>query len=151
MQTTPLTDPCIRKKLKKMGIHTATGLDGWCVSDLLCLPDEILDLFAEMMHIIEDTGIWPAALARGFISLIPKGEGMQPMQQRPLSVLSQLYWVWAGIRLEECMVWREHWIHPHTYGFTKKRGATYAAALISLLLELHKRSSKFCRALVWTM
>ena len=36
------------------------------------------------------------------------------------------------------MVWREHWIHPHAYGFKKKRGATDAAALISRLLELHK-------------
>ena len=46
MQTAPLTGPRIRKRLKKMGIHTATGLDGWCVSDLLCLPDEVLDMFA---------------------------------------------------------------------------------------------------------
>ena len=91
-----------------------------------------------MLHIIEGTGIWPAALARGFISLIPKGEGIEPMQQRPLSVLSQLYSVWAGIRPEECMIWQEHWIHPHAYGFRKKRGTTNAAALISLLLELHK-------------
>ena len=73
MQSAPLTDPRIRKRLKKMGIHTATGLDGWCVSDLLCLADEVLDMFAELLGIVEDMGIWPAALARGFISLIPKG------------------------------------------------------------------------------
>ena len=36
------------------------------------------------------------------------------------------------------MVLQEHWIHPHAYRFRKKRGATDAAALISLLLELHK-------------
>ena len=36
------------------------------------------------------------------------------------------------------MVWLEHWIHPHAYGFRKKRGATNAAALVPLLLELHK-------------
>ena len=59
------------------------------------------------------------------------------MQQRPLSVLSQLYGVWAGIKLEECMIWQEKWVHPHTYGFRKKRGATDAAALIALLIELH--------------
>ena len=57
MQTAPLTGPCIRKRLKKMGIHTATGLNGWCVSDLLCLPDEVLDMFAELLNIVEDTGI----------------------------------------------------------------------------------------------
>ena len=63
---------------------------------------------------------------------------MMPMQQRPLSVLSQIYRVWAGIGLEECMVWQELWIHPHAYGFRKKRGATDAAAFISMLIELHK-------------
>ena len=36
------------------------------------------------------------------------------------------------------MVWQEHWIHPHASGFRKKKGATDAAALMSLLLELHK-------------
>ena len=59
------------------------------------------------------------------------------MQQRPLSVLSQLFRVWAGVKLEECMIWQEKWVHPHAYGFRKKRGSTNAAALIALLIELH--------------
>ena len=58
------------------------------------------------------------------------------MQQRPLSVLSQIYRVWAGVRLEECMTWQETWIPPQAYGFRKKRGATDAAGMISLLIEL---------------
>ena len=29
------------------------------------------------------------------------------------------------------------WVHPHTYGFREKRGATDASALIALLIELH--------------
>ena len=36
------------------------------------------------------------------------------------------------------MLWQEQWIHPHAYGFRKKRGATDAAAFISMLIELHK-------------
>ena len=90
-----------------MGVHTAMGLDGWCVADLLCLPDSLLNMVAGLLAIVESTGKWPRILARGYVSLIPKGEGMLPMQQRPLSVLSQLYRVWAGIRLEECMVRQE--------------------------------------------
>ena len=35
------------------------------------------------------------------------------------------------------MVWQESWAHPHAFGFRKKRGATDAAALIALLIELH--------------
>ena len=40
------------------------------------------------------------------------------------------------------MVWQEQWIHPHAYGLRTKRGATDAAALISLLLELHKTNQQ---------
>ena len=36
------------------------------------------------------------------------------------------------------MLWQEGWIHPHAFGFRKRRGATDAAALIALLVELHK-------------
>ena len=97
----------------------------------------LFDMLAQLLTHIESTGLWPCVLARGFVSLIPKGEGMLPMQQRPLSVLSQLYRVWVGVRLEECMIWQEKWAHPHAYGFRKKRGATDAAALIALLIELH--------------
>ena len=137
MDATPLTGARLRKRFRKMGVPTATGLDGWCVADLLCLPNALFDMLAQLLMHIESTGLWPRVLARGFVSLIPKGEGMLPMQQRPLSVLSRLYRVWTGVGLEECMIWQEKWVHPHAYGFRKKRGATDAAALIALLIELH--------------
>ena len=123
MDATPLTGARLRKRFGKMGVHTATSLDGWCVADLLCLPNALFDMLAQLLTHIESTGLWPRVLARGFVSLIRKGKGMLPMQQRPLSVLSQLYRVWAGVRLEECMIWQEKWVHPHAYGFRKKRGA----------------------------
>ena len=84
MNVTPLTGARPRKRFRKMGVHTATGLDGWCVVDLLCLPNALFDMLAQLLTHIESTGLWPHMLARGFVSLIPKGEGMLPMQQRPL-------------------------------------------------------------------
>ena len=136
MASGPVTGARLRKRLKKMGVHTAMGLDGWCVADMLSLRDTPLNMLADLLAIVEATGKWPRILARGYVSLIFKGEGMLPMQQRPLSVLSQLYRVWAGIRLEECMVRQESWADPHAFGFRKKRGAIDAAALIALLIEL---------------
>ena len=105
MQANPITGKRLAKRLRKMGVHTATGLDGWCVSDVLLLPVCLLDMLADILHLVEQTGCWPSVFATGYVSLIPKGEGMLPMQQRPLSVLSQIYRVWAGIRLEEYMLW----------------------------------------------
>ena len=43
MQTTPLTGARLTKRFRKMGLRTSTGLDGWCVADLLCLPDVLLN------------------------------------------------------------------------------------------------------------
>ena len=96
MDATPLTGARLRKRFRKMGVHTATYLDGWCVADLLCLPNALFDMLAQLLTHIESTGLWPRMLARGFVSLIPKGEGMLPMQQRPLS-LSRLYRVCACV------------------------------------------------------
>ena len=117
MDATPLTGARLRKHFRKMGVHTATDLVGWYEADLLCLPNALFDMLAQLLTHIESTGLLPRVLARGFVSLFPKGEGMLPMQQRPLSVLSQLYRVWAGIKLEECMIWQEKWVHPDAYGF----------------------------------
>ena len=85
MDATPLTCATSRKRVRKMGIHTATRLDGWCVADLLYLPNALLDMLAQFVTNIESTRLWPRVLACGFVSLIPKGERMFPLQPRPLS------------------------------------------------------------------
>ena len=138
MATQPLTGARLRGRLRKMGTRTARGLDGWAVVDLLQLPVALMDMLADLLGLVEELGEWPVQLARGYISLVPKGEGMGPLQMRPLSVLSQLYRAWAGLRMEESMVWQEEWAHPLSYAFRPKRGALDAASLLALLLELHR-------------
>ena len=81
-------------------------------------------------------GVWPDRLAEGFISLVPKGEGAEALQLRPLSVLPTIYRLWAGLRLGDAMKWQEKWIHKEAYGFRTGRSATDAAALLQTLLEL---------------
>ena len=137
MALAPITGARLRKRPKKMGVHTSMGLYWWCVADLLCPYDTLLNMLADLLTIVEATEKWPRIVARSYVSFIPKGEGMLPMQQTPLSVLSQLCRVWAGIRVEECMVWQESWAHPHAFSFRKKHGAADAAALIAMLIELH--------------
>ena len=47
------------------------------------------------------------APAPGFTSLVPKGEGGgDPMNLRPLTVLSQVYRIWAGLRMEDAKAWQ---------------------------------------------
>ena len=86
---------------------------------------------------MEATGKWPDRVAEGFTSLVPKGEGGgDPMKLRPLTVLSQIYRIWAGVRMEDAMKWQETWAHEESYAFRPHRGSLDAAAVLTLLIEL---------------
>ena len=43
------------------------------------------------------------------MSLVPKGEGRKPLQQRPLTVFSVIYRLWAGIRYQHLAAWQDSW------------------------------------------
>ena len=58
---------------------------------------------------IERQGVWPESLERALVSLISKGEGDEPADLRPISVMSTIYRLWAAIRLQDVMVWPETW------------------------------------------
>ena len=73
----------------------------------------------------------------GFTSLVPKGEGGgDPIKLRPLTVVSQIYRIWAGVRMEDAMKWQETWAHEQSYAFQPHRGSRDAAAVLTLLIEL---------------
>ncbi len=64
------------------------------------------------------------------------------MKLRPLSVLSTVYLMWAGLRLGDAMKWQESWIHAEAYGFRTGRSAEDAAALLWTLLELARATGR---------
>ena len=96
-------------------------------------------MLAQVLEIIESLGAWPKMVAQGFTSLIPKGEGAGALKLRPLSVLSQIYRVWEGMRLEEATLWQEGWAHPAAYAFRPRRSCLDAASLLQLLIELNDK------------
>ena len=70
------------------------------------------DKLAELLGTVGKTGIWPERIAEGFTLLVPKGEGGgDPMKMRPLTVLSQVYGIWARLRMEDALAWQEQWAH----------------------------------------
>ena len=121
MPDTVITGQRLCSGLRKMP-ETTTGTDGWSRKMLLALPLELFDWLVHFYTMIEE-GQWPEQLAEGFISLIPKGEGAHPPKMRPPSVLSMSYRLWAGLGLEQALVWQEGWIHDEAYGFRKSRVA----------------------------
>ena len=130
-----LTGPYLRRRLMAMR-PSAMGLDGSSLQDLRALPDWVLHWLAQLLALIEEVGQWPALLAQGYTSLIPKPGEEGPLGTRPLTVLSMVYRLWAGARLWEVMWWQEAWVQPRAYGFRLARGAVDAATVTQVLLEL---------------
>ena len=98
----------------------------------LGLQDRALD----WLQLVEDEGQWPGFLTKGYTSLISKPGEEGPLGTRPLRVLSMVYWLWAGTRLRDVLLWQEAWAHPEAYGFRPCRGAIDRAGVTAVLLEL---------------
>ena len=118
----PLTADDLRTTIGKMKRKKAAGLDGWRVEELKELPLTLLEELARCLNLIEDTGNWPRVIARALVVLIPKGEGEEPLKQRPITITSVMYRLWAATRLRKVATWQESWIHERQHGFRNKHG-----------------------------
>ena len=87
MHVEALTGARLKQKFKSMDF-TTSGLDGWGLAELRALPLQVHEMLADILNRVEDTGVWPAAIAQGVITLTPKGQGDDPIKMRPISVLS---------------------------------------------------------------
>ena len=84
MEVSDLTGTNLRARLKKMSPRTATSVHGWEAKDLKAMHLLVLELPAELLRTVEAVGVWPDCLAEGFISPVPKGEGVEALKLRPL-------------------------------------------------------------------
>ena len=101
MQARHLDGPALQRRANKMGEKIANGMVLWSIKLLKRLPMQHWDKLAELPRTVEKTGVWPKRIAEGFTLLEPKGEGGgDPMKLRPLTVLSQMYRIWAGQHME---------------------------------------------------
>ena len=85
---------------------------------------------------MERTEKGPACLAEGYTALVPKEGPPVPLNTRPLTVLSMVYRLWAGVRLVDPIAWQEAWAHPAAFGSCPARSALDGAAVTQVLLEL---------------
>ena len=94
------------------------GLDGWRYRELRLLPYSIWELLATFLNALEadPDPTWPRALSWGSIPLLPKEGPPGPLNLRPLTILSVIYRIWAGIRASQLRGWQETWIHRSLHG-----------------------------------
>ena len=107
----PLCAESLRETLKRANTKSARGADGWSFEDLALLPEELLQRLCDLLHVVEATGQWPAAIAVGLISPIPKDDsGFSAAHVRPITVMSCVYRLWAATRCRELVRWQTEWI-----------------------------------------
>ena len=111
------------------------GLDGWSLADSRSLPDKLLGRPADLLREVERLGKSPARLAEGYTALIPKEGPPGPLNTRPLTVLSMVHRLWAGVRLVDAIAWHEFRAHPAAFGSPPARSALDAAAVTQVLSE----------------
>ena len=143
MVASHLTGHWLRRGLARMH-PSALGLDGWSLADLRSLTDRLPDWLADLLREVERQGRWPARLAEGYTALIPKDVPPGPLNTRPLTVLSMVYRLWAGVCLVDAIAWQEACAHPSSFSFRPARSALDGVAVIQVLLEL-------CRLKRWAV
>ena len=138
----PLTGDELRTTLKRQSIRTACGPDGWRVAELRALPPFFLDHLATLLTCVETQGRWPRALRQAWVTLIPKGASPSPLDQRPISVASAVYRLWAATRLRYAVEWQHGWIYPSQCGFRPQHSAVDAFYTIAVAVEEALLSNK---------
>ena len=131
----PISLDEVRRVIQRLDSDGAGGMDGWLPKELKLLPDRILELMLCLFDEIEDSGIWPAELCWAGISLIPKGEGGNPLDLRPITVTSCIYRVWAAARMAQCHLWQDKWIQPGQHGSRKQHSTSDALAKMTIAME----------------
>ena len=89
----------------------------------------MLGWLVDLLREVERLGKWPTRLAEGYTALIPKEGPPGPLNTRPLTVLSMVYRLWAGVRLADAIAWQESWAHPAAFGFRPAWSALDGAAV----------------------
>jgi endonuclease/exonuclease/phosphatase family metal-dependent hydrolase len=134
MELGPLSGKILQDALRKLSTG-ASGADGWRIQELRLLPESMLEDLAEVLNCIEETGAWPRALMQAVVSLIPKGEGCQPLDQRPISVMSAVYRLWGAARVPAMSAWQETWIAAGQHAYRPGHGTEDVYWTLGLMVE----------------
>ena len=89
---------------------------------------------------------WEVAdpLGQGLHGPRPQGGPPGPLNTRPLTVLSMVYHLWAGVRLADAIAWQESRDDPSAFGFCPAKSALDGAAVAHVFVEL-------CRLRGWAV
>ena len=115
-QLGPIKPKVLRRAFQRAP-RTAPGPEGWEAEDLRHMTDLAAHYLARILNKVELGGHWPHQLtwARA-VFLAKSANSMDIMQQRILTICSQVYRVWGRMRLHDMRDWIETWMDPSIYG-----------------------------------
>ena len=101
----------VGKGVAHLALGKASGLDDWVGEELRLWPLKLLQALWRLLLAVERLGRWPRGVRGAEVVLAPKPDGdpAEPLDRRPLNLLSVIYRPWAKIRGRDVAAWRRQW------------------------------------------
>ena len=135
----PQEAPAVTVEEIRSSLHKPSGpgrgIDGWDKPILAALPDPALTILSHLFTAVERERCFPGPGRGTIVVLLSKGQGHQPLQQRPIGKLARLYRLWASIRLKLTRQWRAERAWEWSWGCGRRRGALDASWDVSCHAE----------------
>ena len=118
-----LTGQVLADVVQREGV-TAGSLDGWGWRELKVLPVSWFDELLRILSKVEDVAVRLDGLLDAYIAMIPKTDGdATPLGQRPLSVLPNVYRIWASARMGQLDELFRSWVPDSVFSAGGGRGS----------------------------
>eukprot|EP00971_Amphidinium_carterae_P342183 6481404-Amphidinium_carterae.1 len=138
-----ITAADIKAQLTLARVSAAHGPDWWRTKELRALPDTALAMLAASLNCMEQCGVMPPALMRGWIRPVPKsGFNAEPGSVRPITVLSTIHRLWSGIRFRHLQPWCNLVLDSAQSAFRSGRSARGEVQKILQLMNSRLASSR---------
>eukprot|EP00435_Cladocopium_sp_Y103_P045090 s956_g12.t2 len=130
-------------------LTAATGPCGWARADLVNLTDHHIQCILDMFSAIEQGAAWPQQLCIGLIhSLQKRADSSTANGFRPITVMSMLYRVYAGIRSGQILAQLAAWSDFMQCGFLRKRQAADLWYFVGVCIEVSFQTGSAVHGLV---
>ena len=128
-----------QQAIRKLKPNAARGTDLISAQEIKMLPWQFIFSLATILASYENG--FPSDFMHGLICPLSKTETIpMPSQTRPITLLPQIYRIWAAAMTAQLTKILCHWIPLEVTGLLPKRGATSTAYLIQFMIEQARKA-----------
>ena len=119
--------------IRKLKLRAARGVDGISAPELALLPPSLLQMLANTMSNYKEG--FPTWFMTGIVCPLPKAALPMASQTRPITILAQLYRLWASVAASVILPIFASWMPISVTGMLPTRGAADSAYRQQWLIE----------------